>query len=318
MPTEIKIKEICSPSFNLIIKNCCESLIEEIISFDTGGLPPIGAFVDDEGNCWTLVDTTEDPITSIREISNSYGSCVTCLNDNPCPENYVVESCCATFNTIFSSTLPGVGVGDTFADTFGFCWTITGTTAAPINGVVSVDPFFLTGSCSSCLLSKPCPDIYSITSCCPSLCKGTPNVLYTTLQQLGGGLPGETFVDQFGFCWAISTVPADFTLLTGSFIQHVTTLTGTCEDNAETCFAEICDDLVYYTIQNCSTNNVEIVQAQFGFPVGSAISINFTTNLTPACYEIISWDLTSLPTLIIDKVFGCSRDCITCKAVFKA
>ena len=127
MSTRIEIKTKCATPINLIIQNCCESLIEEIISFDTGGLPPIGAFLDDEGNCWTLVDTTEDPITSIRKISDSYGSCVTCLNDNPCPENYVVESCCAIFTTIFSSTLPGVGVGDTFADTFGFCWTITGT-----------------------------------------------------------------------------------------------------------------------------------------------------------------------------------------------
>ena len=318
MSTRIEIKTKCATPINLIIQNCCEPLIEEIISFDTGGLPPIGAFSDTEGNCWTLVDTTDDPITSIREISGSYGSCVTCLNDNPCPENYVVESCCAIFTTIFSSTLPGVGVGDTFVDTFGFCWTITGTTAAPINGVVSVDPFFLAGSCSSCILSKPCPDIYSITPCCKGLCRETENVLYTTLQQLGGGLPGETFVDQFGFCWTISTVPADFTLLTGSFIQHVTTLTGTCEDNISLCI-DNCVDLVYYTIQNCSTNNVEIVQAQFGFPVGSAISVNFTTNLTPECYEIISWDLTSLPTLIIDKLFGCFSECKSCsRAGFKA
>ena len=133
MPTEIKIKEICSPSFNLLIQNCCDEAIQEVITFDTPGLPPIGSFVDDEGNCWSLLGTTTDPVNSVRIVSDPYGSCVTCLADNPCPDNLVVDSCCTTFDTIFSGSLPGVGVGDSFSDTFGFCWTVTGTTSATIN-----------------------------------------------------------------------------------------------------------------------------------------------------------------------------------------
>ena len=310
MSTRIEIKEKCAPSINLLIQNCCDPLIEEIISFDTPGLPPIGAFSDTEGNCWTLLGTTEDPINSIRIFSAAYGNCVTCLNENPCPENLVVDSCCAVFETIFSSTLPGIGVGDTFSDNFGFCWTVTGTTPAPINGVVSVGAAYPAEDCTTCLEDTECPDIYAIVSCCRNNC--APNlrtVLATTLAQLGGGTPGSFFVDQFGYCWRISPTPiVGFTLLTGSFIQYVSSST-----DCETCiFENSCETFINYTIKNCKTQEIAIVQAQFGFSVGNSLKLNFTTDITPQCWEIISWDNTSLPTKIIREIFRCFIDCITC------
>ena len=311
MSTRIEIKAECAPSINLLIQNCCDPLIEEIISFDTPGLPPIGAFSDTEGNCWTLLGTTEDPVNSIRNVSASYGSCVICLDENPCPENLVVDSCCAVFETIFSSTLPGIGVGDTFSDNFGFCWTVTGTTPRPINGVVSVGTAYPAEDCTTCLGDNICPPIYAIGSCCPSICeRNLELVLFTTLAQLGGGTPGSTFVDQFGYCWKISPVPiAGFTLLTGSFIQYVSSST-----DCLTCIAEnnACSVDVFYTIQNCLTLETEVVQYAFGLPVDYSFLISFTTNFSPRCYKIISWDNTSLPTKIIREIFRCFIDCITC------
>jgi hypothetical protein len=315
MSTRIEIKEECAPSINLLIQNCCDPLIQEIISFDTPGLPLIGAFVDNEKNCWTLLGTTTDPINSIRIVNDSYGSCVTCLNENPCPENLVVESCCATFETIFSGTLPGIGVGDTFSDNFGFCWTVTGTTAAPINGVVSVASSYPAEDCTTCLGDNICPPIYGIASCCPSICdRNLRIVLFTTLEQLGGGTPGETFVDQFQFCWTISPSPiVGFTLLTGSFIQYDSPYVDceACIENNNPCE----NTAVYYTIKNCKTQEIESVIAPFGYSVGNSLLLNFTTDITPQCWEIISWDYTTFPTKIIEEIFDCFINCITCKVV---
>ena len=312
MSTRIEIKAECAPSINLLIQNCCDPLIQEIIPFGLPGIPPIGAFSDTEGNCWTLLGTTEDPITSIRKGMSQYGNCVTCLNENPCPENLVVDSCCAVFETIFSSTLPGIGVGDTFSDNFGFCWTVTGTTPAPINGVVSVGTAYPANNCATCLGDNICPPIYGILSCCRNNCD--PNLrteLFTTLAQLGGGTPGSTFVDQFGYCWKISPVPiAGFTLLTGSFIQYGSSSTDcvTCIENNNDC-----ETFINYTIRNCKTQEIEVVTAQFGFSVGNSLLLNFTTDITPQCWEIISWDTTSLPTKIIEEIFNCFENCILCK-----
>jgi hypothetical protein len=315
MSTRIEIKEECAPSINLLIQNCCDPLIQEIISFDTPGLPPIGAFSDSEGNCWTLLGTTEDKVNSIRIVSDQYGSCVTCLAGNPCPENLVVVSCCAVFQTIFSGTLPGIGVGDTFSDNFGFCWTVTGTTPAPINGVVSVASSYPAENCTTCLGDNICPPIYVIKSCCPSACdRNLRFELFTTLDQLGGGVPGETFVDQFGFCWQISLTPiVGFTLLTGSFIQYDSPYVDceACVENNNACEG----NAVYYTIKNCKTQEIESVIAPFGYSVGNSLLLNFTTDLTPQCWEIISWDYTTFPTKIIEEIFDCFIDCITCKVV---
>jgi hypothetical protein len=312
MPTEIKIKEICSPSFNLLIQNCCDEAIQEVITFATPGLPPIGSFVDDEGNCWSLLGTTTDPVNSVRIVSDPYGSCVTCLASNPCPDNLVVDSCCTTFDTIFSGSLPGVGVGDSFSDTFGFCWTVTGTTSAPINGIVSVDTLYPAQDCTLCASDIiRCPDIFVITSCCKDFCNITYFDLYTTLEQLGGGTPGETFVDQFGFCWTIGLLPeVNFTLLTGSFIQYVSSSNTDCL----TCIAEnnACEVNVFYTIQNCLTLETEVVQYLFGLPINYSFLISFTTDFSPRCYKIISWDNTSLPTKIIDAIEDCFIDCNSC------
>jgi hypothetical protein len=311
MSTRIEIKEKCAPSINLLIQNCCDPLIQEIIPFGLPGIPPIGAFSDVEGNCWTLLGTTEDRITSIRKGIGQYGSCATCLDENPCPENLVVDSCCAVFETIFSGTLPGIAVGDTFSDNFGFCWTVTGTTPAPINGVVSVGAAYPAEDCTTCLGDNICPDIYSIVSCCENICN--PNLrieLFTTLAQLGGGTPGDTFVDQFGFCWTINPLPeVDFTLLTGSFIQFTSLVGDGCE--SDQCL-ESCETFINYTIKNCKTQEIAIVQAPFGFSVGNSLLLNFTTDITPQCWEIISWDNTSLPTKIIEEIFDCFKNCITC------
>jgi len=312
MSTRIEIKKKCATSINLLIQNCCDPLIQEIIPFNTPGLPPIGAFSDTEGNCWTLLGTTKDEVNSLRKVNGQYGSCVTCLDENICPENLIVVSCCATFDTIFSGSLPGIGVGDTFSDNFGFCWNVAGTTPAPINGVVSVASSYPAEDCTTCLGDNICPDIYGIRSCCKSNCDPFIKFeLFTTLDQLGGGVPGEIFLDTFGFCWEIGSFPiAGFTLLTGSFIQYDSPYVD-CEACVENNNA--CNNVVYYTIQNCITQEIAIVQGPFGISVGNSLLLNFTTDLTPQCWEIISWDNTSLPTKIIREIFDCFINCIQCK-----
>lgn len=312
MSTRIEIKAECATAINVLIQNCCDPLIQEIISFDTPGLPPIGGFLDFDGNCWRLMNATESPINAIRLIRNTHGSCELCIEEEACPENLIVESCCANFGTVFSGALPGIIVGDTFLDTFGFCWTVTGTTPTPINGLVSVNTVYSARDCVECLNDNICPDIYGIKSCCKSTCDGTYFELYTTLALLGGGSPGETFVDQFGFCWRIGLVPeVDFTLLTGSFIQYASASIGPCGIEDTPC-TNACDTNVFYTIQNCFTLQVEVIEYSFGLPINSSIFISFTTVLSPKCYKVIGWDNTSLPTKIVDSIEGCFRTCEEC------
>ena len=157
---------------------------------------------------------------------------------------------------------------------------------------------------SSCSLEK------RLAKYCPLCVQKDSTITVIKIKDTTITIPGETFVDQFGFCWVISPLPIiGFTLLTGSFIQYAS-LYVDCEDCIEN--NNPCENVVYYTIQNCLTLETEIVQYQFGLPVDYSFLISFTTNFSPRCYKIISWDNTSLPTKIIDEVTDCSIDCETC------
>jgi hypothetical protein len=328
----LDITKSCAPIpviTNVRIQNCCEQAVFEVISLGTQNLPASGTFSDTEGNCWTIIETTSDPVDTVRFVDTPYQDCAACLIANPCPSNLTVVSCCTGQGESFTGSLPGINVGDTFIDTYGFCWNVTAETSGPITGLVIVDS--ITTDCPTCITTPgACPDIYEIRSCCQlsaSLASLDSNdgpmvagpvesgtSLYTTLDLLGSGVvPGNTFMDQYGYCWSISPFSPIGVTVNAAFIQAVTNY-GTYY-GCQTCLTDLdnCKDFVIYKVQNCCSGVIEYVEAPFGFSVDNAISIS--TTVTPnvsECYKIIEWDNTTTPTITIDSFNGLAPSCDMC------
>jgi hypothetical protein len=296
---------------NLLIRNCCDPAYSEVI-LDNG--TAVGAsFVDDELNCWTVDSLTTANVTGIRTKVTGYTDCATCLTANPCPENLVVDSCCAIGEEFFSGALPGVNVGDTFVDTNGYCWSVTGTTPLPITNVVAVGTSFPATDCLDeiCISANSCPTPVLLISCC-KLGKGV-----STLEILQAAVPtlavGDFFVDTFGFCWRIELADPGFPTL--SFITPVTE-EGDCREDPGCITVNPCPETVYYTVQNCCTEEIETVLIDSAYNLGQVLTIIHTTGA--GCYRIISWSDTGTATLTVVSIPAVARECQECiQQVFK-
>ena len=309
----LDITKSCAPISvitNVRIQNCCEQAVFEVISLGTQNLPASGSFSDTEGNCWTIIEETEDPVDTVRFVDTPYQDCAACLIDNPCPMNLVVKSCCGGPEESFTGSLPGITVGDTFIDTYGFCWEVLEETSGPITGLVIVDS--ITTDCPTCITTPgACPDVYNLKSCCRQL----EFKLFTTLDLLGSGvIGGDTFMDQYGFCWTISPTPVPGNNVNAAFIQAVTNY-GPSPGACETCLLDldICAGTIIYKVQNCCSGAIEYVESNFGLNVNTVIGI--TTTATPTeltCYTVLEWNNTSIPTITIDTFDGIYGDCEEC------
>jgi hypothetical protein len=290
---------------NMILRLCCELSVQEIVynpSLTVGEY-----FVDNEGNCWQAYSNTYLPITGSRPVTTSYASCAACLAENECPENLIAEACCGQPQQVYTGALAGVGVGDTFVDTYGFCWEVTGTTPAPITSLIYLGGAYTSSTCAdaTCTNANTCPEVVRIYSCCEKL------TLVTTLSLLGGGVAiGDTFLDTFGYCWEVQD-EADTSFVNGAFIQVASISTGDCD----TC---ITDDPcpttdLYYALQKCCTGEIEIALLPFGYNVGQTLLLS--TSLEPGqevCWSVISWSLTGPTTMTITNLFGSYKDCKQC------
>ena len=291
---------------NMLLKLCCEPSVEEIV-FDSS-LTIGDFFVDDEGNCWQAFAKSGLPVTGSRVVQTTYVSCQDCVDNNPCPENLVAEACCGQPEQIYTGALPGVGTGDTFVDTYGFCWEVIGTTPAPITSTVYLGAAYAGTSCGSqtCTNANNCPDVYSIADCC----KGARG--FTTLPLLGGGVaPGDTFVDTFGMCWTVDYSPSPGKLVNLPFIE-VDTITGV--EDCKTCTnANPCPEEYYYTFVNCCTNQTAVGILNPGYNVGQTLSM-ITSSLPgiEECWRIVSWSNTGTATITISLVTGSFENCKSC------
>jgi hypothetical protein len=139
------------------------------------------------------------------------------------------------------------------------------------------------------------------------------NLLLTTLDLLGSGVtPGDTFMDQYGYCWEISPTPQPGNNVNAAFIQAVTNYG---PDACETCILDIdnCKSTVIYKVQNCCSGIIEYVEALFGLNVYAVISISTTVTPTElTCYTVLDWDNTTTPTITIDTFNGVYGDCEEC------
>ena len=303
----LDVSQVCIQQ-NLFIRNCCDPAYSEIII--NNGTPVGGSFVDDDGNCWSVEAETTDPINSVRVKETIYTDCTLCISSNPCPENFKIQSCCSESEETFSAALIGVNVGDTFVDTNGFCWSATDITGGPITNVVDVNIVYPETTCGSaeCIDVNDCPISVSLVSCCEIV----PLQGFTTLGLLQAEIPtieiGNSFVDTFGMCWVIRDAEA-YAFPNLAFIIPVTDYGF---DSCEACvLVNECPTEFYYTVQNCCTEEVEVVVLDSVYNVGQVLTLLLTTGL--GCYEILSWNNTGITTIIVTEVLRIDAECNECK-----
>jgi len=290
---------------NLLIRNCCDPAFSEVII--NNEVPVGSSFVDNEGNCWTVEAETLNSVTGIRTKVSEYSECSVCIAANPCPENLIVESCCAAGEQFFSGALAGLDVGDTFVDTNGYCWSIIDTTGAPITNSVTVGTAYPATDCESsvCTDANTCPTPVVLSSCC-NLGDGI-----STLEILQAAVPtlalGDYFVDTFGFCWEISQGSPAFPNL--SFITPATEELP-CGDDLGCTELNTCPVELKYTVQNCCTEEIEVLILNSTYNINDTLTLELTTGY--GCYKILSWSDTGIVTATVVSVDGVYRDCKEC------
>jgi len=271
---------------------------------------PVGeSFVDDAGYCWTAYALTSAAVTGVRIKATGYVDCTTCISANPCVDNFIVDSCCGGAVQFFSAALPGVFVGDSFVDASGFCWSVSGTTPLPITNVVSVGTVYPVTDCNTgtCVANNPCPTSVLLNSCC-KLGSG-----YSTLEILQAAVStlvdGDTFVDTFGFCWSIQLAEPTFPNL--SFIIPASEEID-CREIGGCLDVNPCPVNLYYTVQNCCTEEIETVLIGSDYPIDTVLKILHTIGI--GCYKILSWSDTGTVTLTVIGIDGVSEKCDECLA----
>ena len=290
---------------NFIIRNCCEPIITELVNI--AGLT-VGSFhVDDEGNCWEVISTSNDVTNFTRNFVDIYTSCVECQTANPCPDNLKIQSCCILGEEFVSGSLPGLDVGDTFVDNNGLCWYVSDTTGGPISEEsITVDTEII-GDCAVCTDTYPCPSFWYIESCC----SGLREIIATSvLLDLG-----DSFVDTNGICWSVIQgalqLPTNYNIVVDT-VYSVTPVP--FQDNCEQCiFYNPCPIEYFITIRACcDPARVEVVSVPSNYMSFSEGTIfNDQYNL---CWEVMSYSTTGIETYSIDfsHLISIYRDCKTC------
>ena len=284
----LDIERPCQPAVtNYIIKNCCEGSITELVN-----IPDlvVGNFhVDNEGNCWEVIDTSTDVTNFTRTFVDNYATCLECQDANPCPLNLRINSCCVDGAEFVTGSLPGLVVEDTFVDNYGLCWTVAEETGAPISEEsITVDTIIM-GDCEACTTANPCPNFYKVSSCCAPI-RGTiavPDVLNT----------GDSFVDTNGICWNVEGEIDRLPTIYGIVVDTIypSSEAGSCAD----CIAaNPCPEEYFITIKSCcDPDRVEVAQVPANYMIFDE-GIVFS-DFWVICWEVISFSTTGIATFEI-------------------
>ena len=272
-----------------IIKNCCEGSITELVNIP--GLVVGNFHVDDEGNCWEVMEVSDNVTNFTRTFTDIYTTCLECQDANPCPLNLKINSCCVQGAEFVTGSLPGLVVGDTFVDNYGLCWTVAEETGAPISEESITVVSIIEGDCETCTTENPCPNFYRVISCCTQI-RGTiavPDVLNT----------GDSFVDTTGTCWQILGLSSLLPTIYGIVVVTVYTGAVDPDTNCSLCIAaNPCPTEYFITIKNCCDNDrVEVAQVPAAFMLFNEGTI--FQDVWGICWEVISFNTTGVETYII-------------------
>ena len=293
---------------NFIIRNCCEPIITELVNIP--GLQ-VGSFhVDDEGNCWEVMSASNDVTNFTRNFVDTYDSCAECKAVNPCPLNLAIGSCCVPGKEFVTGSLPGLEVGDTFVDNNGLCWSVQGTTGAPISEESITVDTIITGECEDCTLANPCPRFWTVSSCCGQL----REIIATTIPLN----IDDVFLDTNGICWRVgeeaNQLPTNYNIVVDSVY------TGS-ENNCLNCTTDNpCPEEYFLTVRNCCDNDrVEVVSVPAQFMQYSEGSI--LQDQWRVCWEVMSYDTIGVATYLFydfignDEVPRIFPNCQECRGV---
>ena len=288
---------------NFIIRNCCEPIITELVNIP--GLQ-VGSFhVDDEGNCWEVIEASQDVTNFTRNFVDTYTSCAECQDANLCPKNLAIGSCCVEGVEFVSGSLPGLQAGDTFVDNNGLCWNVKEETGAPISEESITVDTIIVGDCVDCTDANPCPNFWAVKSCCT----GVNEVIATTVVLN----PGDSFVDTNGMCWSVGLTA--FQLPTNYDIIVDTVYTGAVEPetNCDLCTAaNSCPTEYFLTIRMCCDNDrVEVTSVPsryMSFSEGSIFQDQYNV-----CWEVMSYSTTGVDTYPLNFFGGFVNVYPTCK-----
>lgn len=296
---------------NFIIRNCCEPIITELVHIP--GLVVGDFHVDDEGNCWEVIEASTDVTNFTRNFTDTYASCVECQAANPCPLNLKISSCCVPGTEFVTGSLPGLNVGDTFVDNYGLCWTVDSETSGPISEESITVASIITGTCLTCKIENPCPNFYDVKSCCTSIYGviAVPDVLNI----------GDSFVDAQGQCWNVGEAVEALPTIYG--IEVVTVypyqgdnVTPTACDLCKT--ANPCPTEYFITIRGCcDPERIEVAQIPAAYMIfNEGLIFN---DWWGVCWEVMSFSTTGVETYPIwdwtgglKPEFGQYKDCRDC------
>jgi len=286
---------------NFIIKNCCEPIITELV-FSPGLI--VGNFYsDDEGNCWEVIEESTDVTNFTRTFVDNYISCQECIDNNPCPQNLKIESCCVQGQEFVTGSLPGLDVGDTFVDNHGLCWFVSGETGAPLSEESIVVDTIIPGGCEDCTLANPCPSFWFVESCCA----GIREVISTTVTLN----TGDAFVDTNGICWSVQEsvqqLPTNYDIV----VDTVYTGAVDPETNCDLCIAaNPCPTEYFLTLRACcDPDRVEVTSLSSAFSEGT-----FFRDPYGVCWEVMSYSTTGVVTypLGLEQIQGIFPTCGEC------
>jgi hypothetical protein len=269
---------------SFIIKNCCEPIITELVNIP--GLVVGEFYVDDEGNCWEVIDTSTDVTNFTRNFVDKYTSCVQCQEFNECPQNLIIQSCCIEGIELVSGSLPGLNVEDTFLDNHGLCWKVIDTTSAPISEESIVVDTIIMGVCEDCITLNPCPNFWTVTPCCG---QGRPEIIATTATLN----LNDSFVDTNGMCWTVigeaSKLPTNYNVIVDTIYE-----------GCEICkTANPCPTEYFLNVRACcDPDRIEVISVPLDYMIfheGAVFADNFGI-----CWEVMSYDTNGTLTYALD------------------
>ncbi len=273
---------------NFIIQNCCDPIITELVHIP--GLT-VGSFhVDDEGNCWEVIEQSTDVTNFTRNFTDLYSSCTDCITTNACPQNLGIKSCCTEGVEFVTGSLPGLNVGDTFVDNNGLCWNVDSETSAPISEESITVDTIIPGDCNECITANPCPKFWSIISCCGEL---KEIISTTTVLNIE-----DSFVDTNGICWSVrdtvKSLPTNYSIIVA------TVYPGPGIIACDSCIiANPCPETYFLTVRACCDNDrIEVISVP-------AIYMSFSEGLIfsdiyKVCWEVMSYSTTGIETYPIN------------------
>ena len=139
-----------------LVQSCCNPSVINYVEIDSFLLFPGVSFQDSLGNCYTVIEQSEEIPTIFFTNRIVYTNCLDCTEENPCnppverPKIWLVQNCCDPGVTKIISD-NNLIPGDIFQDINGNCYTVLTATSGFPNIVRGNSELYR--SCSAC---KPC------------------------------------------------------------------------------------------------------------------------------------------------------------------